>query len=69
MCLIHTYVWVFLKEKFKKSVMVVVKLAVRRRRRSRRDEVKAWRNELTLSPSERSGLASRFGTITAVRRR
>lgn len=58
---------VYLKEKYKKLMMVVVKLVVRRRRRHR-GEAEPWRNKLTQSPSESTGLASRFGKAAPVRR-
>lgn len=49
---------------------VMVKLVVRKRRRTRnhRAEAEPWRNKLTQSPSESTVLASKFGTVTAVRR-
>lgn len=58
----------FLKETFKKLMRVVVKLIVRRKRRSHGAGAEPWSNMLTQSPSESAGLASRFGTVTAVRR-
>lgn len=44
---------------------VVVKLVVRRWR-SPRAQAQPWRNKLT--QSESTGSASRFGTVTAIRR-
>lgn len=58
---------VSLKEKFKKLIMVVVKLVVRRRR-SHRGEEEPWKNKLTQSPSESRGHTSKFGAVVLVRR-
>lgn len=60
-------VWVYLKEEFKKLMMVVVKLVVRRKR-CHRGEAETWRNKLSQSLSESTGMASRFGTVVPVRR-
>lgn len=48
-------------------MMVVVKLVVRRKR-GHRGEAETWRNKLSQSLSESTGMASRFGTVVPVRR-